>query len=366
MRILIWQWGRRGAGPLYAAGLATHMRALPGITPILSLSAQAEILATADPPRCELPFATYESAKGLLRRAAAAPFLIAGLTRRLRALAPDIALCGMPAALDFVMMAALRRAGIPTLVVIHDADIHPGDGVPFQAALQRRQIRQAQGLVALTDHVAARLHEQGAVRGRPLLRGVLPPFIFGPPAPPPGAHGGPLRLLSFGRLLPYKGIDLLAEAIRLRPSRGDYVLRVVGSGPESEPLAQLRTMPDVTVENRWVPEAELADLLGWSDALVLSHREASQSGVAAAAIAAGRWVISTRVGGLVEQLADEPLARFCDTTPDAIAAAIEALIADPPPVAPRADPHEAWREAALALVTQIEHAGRLRNIRPPV
>jgi glycosyltransferase involved in cell wall biosynthesis len=366
MKILVWQWGRRGAGPLYAAGIATHMRGLPSIDVTLSLSAQAEILATTDPPRCELPFDTYENAKGLLRRAAAAPFLIAGWTRRLSALAPDIALCGMPAALDFVMMAALRRAGIPALVVIHDADIHPGDGVPFQAALQRRQIRQAQGLVALTDHVAARLREQGAVGERPLLRGVLPPFIFGAPPPPPGAHGGPLRLLSFGRLLPYKGLDLLADAVRLRPPRDGYVLRVVGSGPESEPLAYLRTVPDVTVENRWVPEAELAGLLGWADALVLSHREASQSGVAAAAIAAGRWVISTRVGGLAEQLAGEPLARFCDTSPEGIAQAIDGLIADPPPVAPRADPQDAWRDAAIALVTQIEQLGKLQDIRHPV
>ena len=59
-------------------------------------------------------------------------------------------------------------------------------------------------------------------------------------------------------------------------------------------------------------EEEVAALLGWADGLVLSHREASQSGVAAAAIAARRWVIATRVGGLAEQLGRERMAVLCD------------------------------------------------------
>ena len=361
MRLLVWQWGRRGAGPLYAAGLAASLRTLPGTAAILSLSTGAEIMLGADPPDCGLPFATYADLGGLLRRAALAPLLVARLASRLRALRPDLAICAMPAALDFMMTAALRRARIPYLVVVHDADAHPGDGLPLQMALQRREIRRSDGLVVLTDHVATRLREQGMAAGKPLLRGRLPPFIFGALPGPPGRHGGPLRLLSFGRLLPYKGLDLLEAALRLRPPGRDFVVRVVGSGPESPPLESLRKMPGVTVENRWVPEDELGSLLAWSDALVLSHREASQSGVAAAAIASGRWLVSTRVGGLVEQLGGEPLARFCDPTPASIAAAIDALLTDPPPLQERADPGQAWHEMAVDLMRQIGPALAARH-----
>jgi len=269
----------------------------------------------------------------------------------------------MPAPLDLLMMRALRRAGVPAIVVVHDADMHPGDGLPFQMALQRKQTREADALVALTGHVAARLREQGLTGpgadrgegGKPLFMASLPPLVFGPPPQPPGSHGGRLRLLSFGRLLPYKGLDLLAEALRLLGPAPGMDIRIVGSGPESATLDALRALPWVSVENRWVPEEEVGSLLAWADALVLSHREASQSGVAAAAVAARRWVVATRVGGLAEQLEGEPLARLCEPEPASLAAALWGLVDDPPVTDPATrDPRAAWREVAETLVRQIE------------
>jgi glycosyltransferase involved in cell wall biosynthesis len=356
--VLVWQWGRHGGGPRYAADLAASLRRLEGTEATLSLSAQAEIVCGPFPPCCELPFDTYVGLGSLLRRLVGAAFEIAPLARWLRALRPDVAICAMPAPLDLLMAVALRRVGIPFLVVVHDADPHPGDGFPLQMTLQRWLIRRASGLVALTGYVAERLREQGLVASsRPLIMTTLPPpMTFGPLPQPPRAHGGRLRLLSFGRLLPYKGLDLLADALRLLGPRSDLVVRVVGSGPESEVLDALRRLPDVTVENRWVPEGEVGQMFAWADALVLSHREASQSGVAAAAIAARRWVVATRVGGIAEQLRDEPMARLCDPTPASLAAALRQLLDQAPAAAAQtgADPSCQWREVAEGLVRQID------------
>ena len=325
MRVLVWQWGRRGAGPRYAVELARSFGQAPGTASLLSLAAGAEILQSAEPPRCDLAFPTYAGVAGFALRALRAPLILPGLVRWLRAERVDVALCAMPAALDLVMAAALRRAGVPFAVVVHDADSHPGDGFPFQMRLQRRLIGQADGLFALSAHVAARLREQGA-GGRLLMTGSLPPFAFGPPPPPPRAHGGRLRLLSFGRLLPYKGLDLLADGLARLGARDDLEVRVVGSGPESAVLGALRALPGVTVENRWVPEDEVGALLAWADALVLSHREASQSGVAAAAIAARRWIVATRVGGLAEQLQGVPGAILCEPDGESLVGALRHLV----------------------------------------
>ena len=324
MRVLIWQWGRRGAGPRVAVELARSFAQVCGTETLLSLAAGAEVLQSADPPVCDLAFRTYRNVPGFVRRMLMAPVLVPRLATWMRQQRVDVAVCAMPAALDLVMAAALRRAGLPFAVVVHDADLHPGDAFPLQMPLQRRLLRQANGLFALSTHVADGLRRQG-VAG-PLFLASLPPFGFGPVPPPPRAHGGPLRLLSFGRLLPYKGLDLLADSLRQLGPRPDLQVRVVGNGPETRVLAALRAIPGVTVENRWVPEDEVGALLAWSDALVLSHREASQSGVAAAAVAARRWLVATRVGGLVEQLRDEPLALLCEPDAGSIAAGLRRLL----------------------------------------
>jgi glycosyltransferase involved in cell wall biosynthesis len=353
MRILVWQWGRRGAGPRFAVLLADALRGVPGVEVFLSLSGQAEILRGHDPPKCDLAVPTYEGVGGFLGRAALSPVAVGKLAGRLEAMHLDAAICAMAGPLDLQMAAALRRCGVPFTLFVHDADIHPGDGLPLQMHLQKRLTSRADGLAALSTHVAERLARLDLVRGKKLLTLCMPPFVFGPPPPPPSAHGGKLRLLSFGRLLPYKGLDLLADALKRVLPRPDVDVRVVGSGPESADLATLRALPGVQVENRWVPEGEVPHLLAWADALILSHREASQSGVAAAAVAAGRWVVATRVGGLAEQLDGEELALLCEPTPASLAAAVVRLIENPPPLPPVRDPRLAWRRLAESLAAEV-------------
>jgi glycosyltransferase involved in cell wall biosynthesis len=364
MRVLIWQWGRRGAGPLVAVAMARQLAMLPGVETCLSLSTGAELLGLPGAPRNDIAVGTYEDRRGFVARILESPLLIRRMTKALRAAQVDVALCAMPAPLDFVMAAALRRAGIPYAVVVHDAQRHPGDTFPLQMALQRWLLRGASMLFALSTHVSAQLRARGFGGDFPLRLASLPPFVFWPPPPAVGAHDGPLRLLSFGRLLPYKGLDLLADALALLGARDDMVVRVVGSGPEGPELGRLRAIPNVTVENRWVPESELGELLGWADVLVLSHREASQSGVAAAAIAARRWVVSTRVGGLTEQLQGQDMAILCEPNAASLAAALADLPgqAAPPGVAPTA-----WGDTAEAMVAALREVvpGVPEQVTPP-
>ncbi len=355
-KILIWQWGRRGAGPRFAAALADGLSSVPGIEAVLSLSTGAEILRGPDPPICQIPIATYAGVLGLTCRWLRAPFVVAQLVGRLTPMRPDLAICAMPGPLDLLLLAALRWIDVPAVVIVHDADPHPGDSAPFLMFLQRCLIRGASATAALSEHVAARLRQQGVVDLNRLSVIRHPPFVFGPRPGPPRAHGGPFRLLCFGRLLPYKGLDLLAGAVRQLEAQLGWELRVVGRGPESAALAALRALPGVTVENRWVPEEEIGSLIAWCDVVVLPYREASQSGVAPAAIAAGRFVVSTRVGGLVEQLGGEAAARLCEPDASSIAAALRSLIIAPPSAQPGrgpADTRMAWRDAAQQLLSQI-------------
>jgi glycosyltransferase involved in cell wall biosynthesis len=297
-----------------------------------------------------------------LVRLATAPLALPFLLLRLRRFRSDLAICAMPGPLDVLMAIALRLLGTRLVVVVHDADAHPGDGFPLQMVLQRLLCRLAGGLAALCSHVGMRLRQQGlaGTARRKLIAFEHPPFGFDlPPTeradglPPAVRADGPPRLLCFGRLLPYKGLDLLAGAIAALPPDMAVSLRVVGSGPESAALDALRACRGVTVENRWVPETEIGALLAWSDAVILPYREASQSGVAAAALAAGRPVIATRVGGLREQLSAAPMTVLCEPTPDSLARAISLWLEAPPRIATPTDATAAWQRAASDLLLAI-------------
>jgi glycosyltransferase involved in cell wall biosynthesis len=139
---------------------------------------------------------------------------------------------------------------------------------------------------------------------------------------------------------------------RLLP-RDDVEVRVIGRGPESAPLDALRRLPGVSVENRWVPEEEVATLLAWADALVLSHTEASQSGVAAAAVAAGRWVVVTRVGGLPEQVAGARFAAVCEPNTESLTAALRSLLDRPADNGP-APVLAHWAQSVTTLAAELE------------
>ena len=131
-----------------------------------------------NPPRCEMPVRTYRGMASLAFRVATAPVALVGLLARLRGVMPDLAICAMPGPLDVLMAVALRLLGTRLVVVVHDADLHPGDGFPGQMMLQRLLCRFAGGLAVLCGHVGTRLRQQGRADsgGHKLVRFEHPPF----------------------------------------------------------------------------------------------------------------------------------------------------------------------------------------------
>jgi glycosyltransferase involved in cell wall biosynthesis len=346
-RVLVWQWGRRGVSPRLAQLLADGFRALPGVTVTLSLSSEADVLKQGG--GCDWPVRTYRGVGSFLLRLLTVPVSVVAFQPRLKRMAPAFAVCVHPGPLDLMMALALKLAGVPLVVIVHDAEAHPGDHRPALMWLQRCLCRLSDAIAVLSAHVGETLREQGLVddRRRPLIHVFHPPLPFD--VPPRQPHDGPFRLLFFGRLLPYKGIDLLAEALQ-RLQGQDLVVRVAGHGPESPALDALRALPMVKVDNRWIPDDEVPALLNWADGLVLPYREASQSGVAAAALAAGRGVVATWVGGLAEQLEDAPGAILCAPDSREIATALMRLMAIPcPAFVAVPDPAAEWRQLAAAL-----------------
>ena len=138
-------------------------------------------------------------------------------------------------------------------------------------------------------------------------------------------------LLVLAALVPRKGVDVLLEALFLLAARGICpTLWIAGEGKERgalERLARERGLGQVRFLG-WREDA--ADLLEACDALVLPSRREGLGVCALQAMAAGRAVIGSAVGGLAETLVDRECGLLVPPEdPAKLAAAIEELYKDP-------------------------------------
>lgn len=250
----------------------------------------------------------------------------------LREQRPAVVLCTMNHVWNPLMLRMIRRSAARFLLVLHDALPHPGESF---ASLRRyligRELAAADGVIVLSEHVGEVLRDVYAFPGQRCW--VVPHGAFGYAATDRERDlpvDRPLNLLFFGRILRYKGLDLLLDAYRiLRSERPNLALRIVGEGDLSPYRAKLDRLSGVTIENAWVPEQAIGSVFDRADIVVAPYIEASQSGVIPMALAAGLPVVVTPVGGLVEQVSHMRtgiVAELAD--PAAVADAVRTLVTD--------------------------------------
>jgi glycosyltransferase involved in cell wall biosynthesis len=293
-------WGRLGAGAALMSQIGEAMRHDARFELFLSPSLQSE-LPPQFPAERLLPVSTFSNPLLLLVRSVILPMAVNRLVRDLSARKVRAIVTIMPHVWGLALQRAAHRAGIRTLLIVHDADPHPGERRPLLDWLVRREIRASDRIVTFSGHVANRLIARGDVPETRIARLFHPVFRFGAK---PTERAAPFRLLFFGRILPYKGVAMLLDAFaRLRTDSVAVSLSVIGRG-EIGAAPELTTQPGLTIRNGWVAPDAIGGILAGADAIALPYLEASQSGVAAAAYGAGLPVVATPVGGLIEQVDD--------------------------------------------------------------
>jgi glycogen synthase len=245
---------------------------------------------------------------GFRRRPWLAPVVLASMARALRRAARDADLVHAHWLASALVTPA---AGKPVVLTLHGSgsagrfeDIRVLTKTPRLAG---PLLRRARVVIAVSQHLAGAARRAGARDVRWIPNGVDIPADVGKEADPP-------EVLYVGRLSPEKGIRELAEATR------GLDLVAAGDGP-------LRSLLPGALG--FVPRSELERLYARAALAVFpSHREGF--GVACAeAMAHGRPVVASAVGGLRDLVIDGETGLLVPPgDPSALREALERLLAD--------------------------------------
>ena len=263
-----------------------------------------------------------------------------------------------------------RRWGKPLVVTVRGSDLEVLARDPARGPRIAALLCGAAAVVAVSRSLAARARELGAPPGRVteipngIDRGLFSP---GDRAAARAALGWPAAqrvVLAVGRLDPIKGLDLLVESMERLVRRGgeDVACRLVGDGPAREALhraVRARGLEERVRFEGVVPPERLAAWYAAADCVcLLSHSEGCPN-VVLEALACGRPVVATAVGGIPEFVRAGVTGllvtrRDPETVADALAAALaHAWSADA--IAATMETHD-WGAVARAQVRVYREA----------
>lgn len=311
----------------HVAHLATALRAFGDDVTVVAPGRRSRGGVRAVGPTVRVPFNDSVAPIGLR------PDVARRTARTLRELAPDVVHVHEPA-VPWVSLAATRTADAPVVATFHawsDRDrAYRAAARVLRPALSRIDAHLAVSRAAAAYH--------GAALDRPVESFTIVPngvevARFRGAAPFPQMREQP-SLLFVGRLEPRKGLDQLLHAMtRLKTTRPDLRLYVVGDGPDRDRCQQLlpaRLRSDVVFLGR-VDADELPRFYASSDLFVAPALGGESFGIVLIeAMAAGCTVVASDIPGYASVVTDGVDGRLVPPRdPDALAAAIGALLDNP-------------------------------------
>jgi len=292
--------------------------------------------------------------------------VVRNLRQQIAAFAPDV----VHGHIAGIYARAALVSGRPAVITLHGVicremqQAWPTSSWPTRlrwlsdALFERAVIRRAPEIIAISPYIVAEFH--GRTRAR--FHGVENPVddrFFAVKAPPPGRE----RLLCVARLIPRKGILALVRAFgQLAQARPAAILVVVGE-TETAPdytaqcralAAELGVAERVEFTGALSPDAVLAQYAA-SDLVLLSSEQETAPVSIAEAMAIGRAVVATDVGGCAAMVADGVTGHVVPPRdPVALAATAGALLADPVRLARMGQAARAAAEARFRLDAVVE------------
>jgi len=293
-------------------------------------------------PGCDVDYVRYPALPAISR-----PFngrlCARAIEKPMRDFAPDVMLSYWLYPDAHGAMLAARRAGLPLVVGARGSDLRVRDAISKR--LTRPVLAAAQRLLVVSEdlgRVAVDQYDADPDRIRAIPNGCDAAIFH------PGDRAAARQTLGLpadadvvtyvGRLVAEKGLrELLDATASLRAARPRLRVVLVGEGPLGEELAKRIAEQDLPVQLAGAQPAEaVAQWMVASDLVTLPSYSEGHPNVLVEALACGRPVVSTPVGGIPEVVDAASGVLVPARDPAALAEGLAAVLDRP------------WDEAALA------------------
>lgn len=221
---------------------------------------------------------------------------------------------------SYLLLALIARwLGARLVIEFHEV-LDPGEAnLPLAQTYVRLvaplMVRMAHGFVVHSDHDVQLLRSHYELKQQPVIVATVGPLLHYESTGEWQGHRtlptSCCNLLFFGLIRPYKGLEDLIRAFDALPENeiARFWLTIVGETWEGwtmprDLINQSRYRDRITFVNHYVTDAEVAQFFVEADAVVLPYHRASASGPLRIAMSWGLPVVVTRVGGLMEAVAN--------------------------------------------------------------
>jgi glycosyltransferase involved in cell wall biosynthesis len=200
--------------------------------------------------------------------------------------------------LPFILL--FRLLGRDVVLTVHDGILHKGENGFFIQQYSNLNIRLSTKLIYLTNYVkdnvenTLKIFKPGIIVPHGLIKNTsLIPSSY--------KMNRGKNILFIGRISPYKGVELLSEVIE---DISDNIEKCIIAGKSNYEL-KIKDTEKLKIQDRYLSDVEVGELLNWADILVLPYLEATQSGVITLGINSELPMVCTNVGGFHEQLNED-------------------------------------------------------------
>jgi glycosyltransferase involved in cell wall biosynthesis len=231
-----------------------------------------------------------------------------------------------------IWLRTVRLLGFRLVWTAHN--VLPSSPVFADDVSARRQLAAACDLVlAHSESTLAELSKLGVVPRKSAVIPHGPYIVAGSPESlrVPGTGQGPRRLLFFGKVRSYKGVEDLLEAFMALPPGLEAHLTVAGecSGRLAATITDFARRSAGRLETRLyhIPDGELSRLFAEADVVVLPFRQITTSGSAILALCHGRPLVVPDLPSL-NNLPDGAVSRYDGTVSGLVDALADVTTAD--------------------------------------